>query len=392
VSDKFGKFDKWLQSGLRRVLAPVSTANDAAPSSQPQPGAPPADRLLRLTNAAHLNDILERAGVLGNLHVRDVTTISDRPTLLSRIIRLGLTYDGPANAAPSSLIVKMGLPEHRGTEWLNGRREVAFYSDMVPSLPAGLVPRCFDAHHADATTPYQLVLEDLTDTHMLATEWPLPPSEAHCRTIVGSLGRLHAAWWEDPRLGVSIGARVDEVAIDRFIEQVVGHFRLFADRLGDELSAERHAFYDRLIASAPGLHGRYRNTKNITLVHGDAHVWNCFLPRNGSEDVRWFDWDAWRIGVPTNDLAYMMAVHWYPERRQRLERPLLGYYHTVLLENGVRGYDRADMQEDYRLSVLWHTVTPVFQAALKVPPVIWWNNFQRIMMAADDLKCRELLG
>jgi hypothetical protein len=112
------------------------------------------------------------------------------------------------------------------------------------------------------------------------------------------------------------------------------------------------------MAAAPQLHKRYRNARNITLGHGDAHVWNCFLPRNGSDDVRWFDWDGWRVRVPTNDLAYMMAVHWYPERRQRLERTLLDHYHSVLLENGVRSYDRAGMQEDYRLSVLWHTTTP----------------------------------
>jgi hypothetical protein len=71
---------------------------------------------------------------------------------------------------------------------------------------------------------------------------------------------------------------------------------------------------------------------------------------------------------------------------------LLGYYHEVLLAHGVHSYSRADLQEDYRLSVLLHTFTPVFQAGLKLPPVIWWNNFQRIMAAVDDLGCRELLG
>jgi hypothetical protein len=34
-------------------------------------------------------------------------------------------------------------------------------------------------------------------------------------------------------------------------------------------------------------------------------VWNCFLPRDGGSDVRLFDWDSWRLGVATEDLAYM---------------------------------------------------------------------------------------
>lgn len=348
--------------------------------------------LPRLISAAHLNAILERAGVLGEMPVQDVTVMSDRPTLMSRIIRVRLAYGGAADASPSSLIVKTGLPEQPGSEWSNGRQEVAFYNDVAPSLPAGLVPRCFEAHQADATTPWHLVLEDLTETHALATEWPLPPSEAQCRSIVRSLARLHAAWWEDPQLGVTVGARLDGDAMDRFIRQVAEHFEVFANRLGDELSGERRTFYEGLIAAFPRLHKRYRDARNITLVHGDAHVWNCFLPRNGGDDVRWFDWDGWRIRVPTSDLAYMMAVHWYPERRQRLERTLLDHYHAVLQEKGVGSYNRADMQDDYRLSVLWHTTTPVFQAGLKLPPVIWWNNFHRIMAAVDDLGCRDLLG
>jgi Ecdysteroid kinase-like family len=348
--------------------------------------------LLPLISAAPLNAILERAGVLGDRHVQDVTIISDRPTLISRITRVRLTYDDPASALSGSLIVKTGLPERPETEWGNGHQEVAFYRDVAPSLPAGLVPRCFAAHYTDATTPWHLVLEDLTETHAVATEWPLPPSEAQCRKILRALGRLHAAWWDDPRLGVTIGTWLDDAAMNRFIQQLIGHFAVFADHLGGELSGERRTFYERLITALPQLHKRYHDARNITLAHGDAHVWNCFLPRNGSNDVRWFDWDGWRIRVPTSDLAYMIAVHWYPERRQRLERALLDHYHAALLENGVRSYNRTDMQDDYRLSVLWLTITPVFQAGLKLPPVIWWNNFQRIMAAVDDLECRALFG
>lgn len=165
-----------------------------------------------------------------------------------------------------------------------------------------------------------------------------------------------------------------------------------SDRLGDELSGDRRAFYERLIAALPRLHERYRDGRNITITHGDAHVWNCFLPRDGGTDIRWFDWEGWRIRVPTNDLAYMIAGHWYPERRRRLERPLLDHYHAVLLENGVHRYDRADLWEDYRMSVLWHATTAVFGAGLQLPPVVWWNSFQLIMAAVDDLGCRELLG
>ena len=71
--------------------------------------------------------------------------------------------------------------------------------------------------------------------------------------------------------------------------------------------------------------------------------------------------------------------------------PNIGRYHAVLEAHGVRGYDRSRFEDDYRLSVLWHITTPVWQAANNIPPIIWWNNLERIMLAVDDLGCRELL-
>jgi hypothetical protein len=87
----------------------------------------------------------------------------------------------------------------------------------------------------------------------------------------------------------------------------------------------------------------------------------------------------------------MMAMHWYPDRRQRLERRLLDRYHAALLSYGIRGYDRRALYDDYRSSVLFLLMLPVWQEAFNIPAVIWWNNLERILLAVDDLGCRDLL-
>jgi hypothetical protein len=108
-------------------------------------------------------------------------------------------------------------------------------------------------------------------------------------------------------------------------------------------------------------------------VHGDAHVWNVFLPNDDSAGgERLFDWSAWRPDLPATDLACMMAMHWYPERRRRFERPLFDH--------------------DYRLAVLTQLMTPIIWANVGIPPAVWWNNLERIMLAVDDLGCRDLLS
>jgi aminoglycoside phosphotransferase (APT) family kinase protein len=136
-------------------------------------------------------------------------------------------------------------------------------------------------------------------------------------------------------------------------------------------------------------HARNRRT----FAHGDAHAWNFFLPRDErTGDVRLFDWTAWHLGTGSDDLAYMMALHWGPELRRTREGYLLDRYHEGLQKAGIRGYPREALQEDYRLSTLLCAAIPVQQHRINVPPVIWWNHLERIHLAVEDLGCREVLA
>ena len=351
-----------------------------------------ASALPPAAGAEHLTAVLRKAGVLGDGQVLTVEPEDRRDTILSHIMRLKLGYDGIAAGAPPSLILKTARGDRLDPAWVGGRQEVAFYSRVAPRLPPGLVPRCFDADWIADSNAWHLLLEDLAATHFTATTWPLPPALDQCEIIVGSLARVHAEWWDNPDLGGAVGTWLDADALQQSLQAFTGHLARFTDQHGDRLPAERREFYDRLAEAAPRLRQRYLSRRNVTITHGDAHVWNCLLPREaGAGDARWFDWDSWHINVGTSDLAYMIAMHWYPDRRRRFERHLLDRYHGALLARGIEGYDRRALDDDYRLSVLFRIMTPVRQAALNIPPLIWWSNLERIFLAVDDLGCRELL-
>jgi hypothetical protein len=339
-------------------------------------------------DASHLTDALRNTGALGAGRVAEVIVESDHPTLVSRILRLRLAYDGVAATAPVTLILKTGLPRTMDIAWIGGRQEVEFYRGIAPMLPDKVVPRCFEAHWDAATGAWHLLLEDLADTHAVATEWPLPPARAQCEAILTAHARLHAAWWNDPRFGITVGTWL---AIDKYQQRVERDYAAFADQLGDILSAERRELYSRFVDAIPRLYERYQTHRDVTIVQGDSHHWNCFLPRDGGNDVRLFDWDSWRIHLAAADLAYMMAMQWYPDRRQRMEQPLLDHYHNALQGLGVTGYTRQALQDDYRWSVLTRLALPPMLAQAGLPPLIWWNNLERILMAVDDLRCGDLL-
>ena len=156
------------------------------------------EALPEAANAERLTNALHRCGALGGGRVRDVAVESSRNAILSRIIRLRLTYDGAVSEAPGSVIFKTGLPGRVGSGWNAGRQEVAFYSEAGSAMEAGPLPRCFEAYWDADENAWHLLLEDLTDTHVIATTWPLPPTLEQCQAIVRARATFHAAWWDDP--------------------------------------------------------------------------------------------------------------------------------------------------------------------------------------------------
>ena len=152
------------------------------------------------------------------------------------------------------------------------RHEIEFYRNVAPALPGRLVPRCFEAVEATDTSPWHLLLEDLTGSHFIATEWPLPPTLEQCQSIVRAQARFHAALWDNPRLGASIGTWRDADAVDRDLRRFAELFARFTNRFGEMMPPERRDLYRGLLDQAPRLLALYHSRRNLTLIHGDAHV------------------------------------------------------------------------------------------------------------------------
>src|SRR5918996_1161894 len=91
----------------------------------------------------HLTQLLRHAGALSHGEVADVAVETSRDTLISRIARLRLTYDG--GGGPTHLFLK--YPREDGDPRMRefGRKEVEFYRLVAPDTPAALLPRCYEA-------------------------------------------------------------------------------------------------------------------------------------------------------------------------------------------------------------------------------------------------------
>ena len=259
------------------------------------------ESLPEAVSAETLTLALRRSGVLGGARVSAVEATSARSTVLSRIVRLALAYEGDAAGAPPTLIFKTGLPERLTGGWSGGpAQEVEFYAKVAAgaATPAGLLPRCFEAEWDGETSHWRLIFEDLGESHKIVTTWPLPPTFNECATILRAWARFHTHWWGDPRLGSSIGSWGDADAVKRYLHRLADKIAEFKERLGDRLPRERGDLYTLLIDRAPRLMKRTDSRRAVTIVHGDAHVWNCFLAaRRRKRCPAASIWDTWRLGV-----------------------------------------------------------------------------------------------
>lgn len=344
-----------------------------------------------------LTRVLQEKGYLDQEKVTAVERKSSRQTVISNIHYLQIAYATDTSGQPPlRLFLKLskdGFDSDIAARF--GKREGEFYNVIAKSMNDPPSVACYDAAFSPDTGKSHLLLADLSETHF-QTDWPLPPSKPHCEAVLNSLAKFHASWWDHPELGNSIGKFPSSGSIDEYVQSMEKKFAGFVDFLDDRLSAERRHLYERVLATAPGVwKARIRERsggKDLTLIHGDAHFWNCLHPRQLDQAKPYIiDWQCWRIDTATDDLAYMIGLHWYPERRRALERNLLRTYHDTLLIYGVKNYGWEACWRDYRLSAIGNLFVPIWQWSAKLLPAIWWPHLERAMLAFEDLDCRELL-
>jgi aminoglycoside/choline kinase family phosphotransferase len=295
----------------------------------------------------------------------------------------------------------------------NGRRECAFYATLAPAMPEVPTIRCYDAVYDEGAGGWHLLLEDLSETHQESAGY-LPPPPPRCTDAVTTLARVHARWWQNPRLTNlqdQIGVLLDDERIARQSAIAAQAVVAFFDFLGEHARPGRRQLYERLVDVLPSLLRRL-NRGPATLLHGDAHWRNFLYPRAASSVsatgsatasvTRIFDWQSCTVGPPAHDLAYMIPRHWHATPERELLDQLVRAYHATLLQNGVNGYPWAECWDDFRLAALRHAVAPATNwyrwgrssrpGDPPPSPVQWATRLEGYLVAFDALECASLLA
>lgn len=327
----------------------------------------------------------------GHLESGEVQSIEFGKTFKNRaglFVAFKAAYSTPPDAALYDTLVLRFIPQERLADT---RLELNFYRRFASQLENPPVMHIYD-YQATKTCAH-LLMQDLNVTHK-ENRNPRYTLEEYVQLIEGLL-KFHIHFWEDSQLynrtlqhhhgPLKLGIASPPEAIRKHCAQLQREFSRFRKRHQGAIIDEHFDFCQRAIDSWPDLFiARTQSQKALTLLHGDYHFGNVFLPNPPlTRDVAILDWECAQIGIGAFDLAYLMVHSHHSQQRREFERSLLKLYHDNLRYHGIENYSWDECLYDYRLGLL---------ATLFVP--IHWNTpraFKHPINACRDWACHELL-
>jgi hypothetical protein len=273
-------------------------------------------------------------------------------------MRLQLEY-APGGTGPATVFVK--LPPFNDSQRRlvavtdMGRREARFYEGPAREVPLR-IPRPYFAAHGAEPTQYIMVLEDLVSAGCAFTNRLQPLADEHGMKVIESLGRLHAHFWNDPRLDgefswiqPAMRGPYGATLIDKARVRFAGEFPTVFTELC-HLYVEHHEQIAELLDSG-----------ERTLIHGDTHAGNQFVLDG---DVGLYDWAVISQSPGIRDLSIYLGNSCPTEIRRSEEERWLRAYHRILVDAGVDAPAFEVLWQRYRLNVIYAWVAATTTASM----------------------------
>jgi thiamine kinase-like enzyme len=356
-----------------------------------------------------LTRIFKNKGYLSQGKVTQIIKEKSQETIGSNVHFLELNFSTDAQTKPASpeIVVKISNLPH-------GKYEVNYYTFAAEIMNDMPIPICYNATYSEETGLSHIILENISDTHREVSDWgwPLSPKRQYCEKVIDCLAELHAFWWDHPKLKDLTNyssvfynwtmASFNEKEILSWFNDQIKSLTQFLEFFENKISGKRIELFKTAFSLFPQLAYERITKENITLLHGDAHFYNFFYPKDIVNDklkAYLIDWQFWSLGVGGQDLAYMIGMFLYPEIRIKMEKELIKRYYNNLVKFGVKNYSWDECWYDYKFGALlnlyrvhgnwWFCLERDFLNKLWYP--VENTKLKISLLTIEDLNCMELL-
>lgn len=308
------------------------------------------------------------------------------------LVRIDYAVD--ERGLPERLWIKAGWEEHSPAMAAAGIyvREATFYATLAPAV-GSRAPGCFHAAQ-DGAGRSVVILEDLAGRGAELWDCTVARSIGDAASLLETLARLHARWWEDDALPGMAGI---DVPVDPRGPTAVWPRANGGARLREIVAGPRGLLMPPAIRDAERIEAAFwkmadtlGDRRGRCLLHGDTHPGNCFSDDDGAG---LFDWQTIACGPWAYDVSYMLATTLSPEDRRHAERELLGHYIDALGRGGVASPPD------------WEEAWLAYRRYIAYPLLIWPTNHvshqaeeniraltERLGIAAADFGFFDLWG
>lgn len=292
-------------------------------------------------DAAWLKALLAEAG-----YAFDVTGVSVEPVgtgQLGDTVRITIAYG--QRAGPPTLIGKFAATSEVSRSiagsWHLYEREVNFYRKLAATARIATAP-CYGAA-LDADGGFALLLADCAPARVGDQIAGIAPDLAH--RAMREAARLHSAFWDTVETPEFAWLDTGPLAQPFYVADVLrGVWPGFRDRYADKLTADMVHVCERFAERYEAFSRLLDRPRCVT--HNDYRPDNMLFGADGQVTV--VDWQSAALGQNAVDVAYLIGGAFVSADRRAIEGDLLDTYHRELVEQGVAGYSRDDLAQDYR--------------------------------------------
>jgi aminoglycoside phosphotransferase (APT) family kinase protein len=318
----------------------------------------PSSASTTIPNPEWLTDVLRKNGCITDSNVIAIASqrIGAEIGFLDSLSRITLTYDRTEFTAPLSLVVKASssdaIYQRIGNFYHAYDREFQFYEAIGNEAPIRL-PRCYGREIDPTTDAHVLILEDMSS--MTAGDQVQGLTPAQALAAIETIGQLHAAWWDQPRLESLSWMPYRNIQPSRY----QAAWPSFRDLIGPQLSQSALALGEQLLLRLESLLQEMERRPH-TIVHSDFRADNLlFDPHADAHPVVVLDWQLAIRGKGILDVARLLCGSLTPRDRTECEMDVVRRWHETLERGDVQGYSLSQAVEDYRTGSLLCLYYPV---------------------------------
>ena len=306
-------------------------------------------------------------------------------------VRLLLAYNeaGHRHRLPPTMWIKGGFIRHDYTFDQSFVNEAVFFDSWAKEMNIN-IPTAYWSGWNDGVQGIVL-MEDLAARNVVFGNATRPITADQQAQTLALLARMHARWWQSPKLKDLKNFSTVWQASDRVVMRMLepDYFASCMAKRRCEAMTGSYRDRDRILA---GLRSQWRQSLDIAqcFSHGDAHLGNMYFEPDGKPGF--LDWQAWQEGPYMHDVAYSIIGNLTVDDRRAHQKDLLASYLSALATEGVSDApSHDDAWEAYRRHAM-HGFMWAFTPVEMQPEEIVTAEGDRFGAAVADLDTFGALG